>query len=257
MLSDQGSREYMEDQYTVAQVGDYYVAGVFDGHSGGEMSKYCASRIAKHMASSARESGNDPVKALVSALASLDAAAQRELHDSKAGTTACVLLVHNKSIVTANIGDSRAILDSGPTVVELSHDHKPSDASEQDRILRSGGFVTLPQHTDGVHRVMGRLSLSRAIGDWEMRPWISSTPDVTIHVRTAHDRFLLLATDGVWDVVTSREASHIINGVLASGKHPKAALQRLLVECRARGSGDNITLLLIDIGKQRLAPGPL
>lgn len=261
MLSDQGSREYMEDQYTVAQAGDYYIAAVFDGHSGGDMSAYCSKMLTKHVGHALdKERGSttdSAIKIVVQALNTLDAGAQRDLGDSKAGTTACVVLVHPKSIVTGNIGDSRAILGGGPRVYELSKDHKPSDASEQDRIVRSGGFITPPHYTDGVHRVMGRLSLSRAIGDWQMRPWVSGVPEVTLHPRTRLDKFVLLATDGVWDVMTSQEVAGMIQRDLATGKHPKSALHHVLSECRKRGSGDNITLLLLDIGKQRLTPGPL
>ncbi|PNH07012.1 hypothetical protein TSOC_006571 [Tetrabaena socialis] len=71
-------------------------------------------------------------------------------------------------------GDSRAILfsiENGGTVYDLSRDHKPSDKSEEDRILRS---------------------------------------DFTLHRRSGHDQFIVLATDGVWDVMSSNEVGFMI-----------------------------------------------
>jgi len=80
-----------------------------------------------------------------------------------AGCTACVCLVTKDTIYCSNSGDSRAILVSkNGKVTELSHDHKPDDAGEMQRIRAAGGFVD-----DG--RVQGIIAVSRAIGDWEYK----------------------------------------------------------------------------------------
>lgn len=80
-----------------------------------------------------------------------------------AGCTACVCLVTIDTIYCANAGDSRAILVSkSGKVTELSHDHKPDNEGEMQRIKAAGGFVD-----DG--RVQGIIAVSRAIGDWEYK----------------------------------------------------------------------------------------
>jgi serine/threonine protein phosphatase PrpC len=80
-----------------------------------------------------------------------------------AGCTSCVCLVTPDTIYCSNSGDSRAILVSkSGKVTELSHDHKPDDMGEMQRIKAAGGFVD-----DG--RVQGIIAVSRAIGDWEYK----------------------------------------------------------------------------------------
>ena len=80
-----------------------------------------------------------------------------------AGCTACVCLMTHDTIYCANAGDSRAILVSrSGKVIELSHDHKPDNEGEMQRIKANGGFVD-----DG--RVQGIIAVSRAIGDWEYK----------------------------------------------------------------------------------------
>ena len=80
-----------------------------------------------------------------------------------AGCTSCVCLLTKDTIYCSNSGDSRAILvNKAGKVTELSHDHKPDDVGEMQRIKAAGGFVD-----DG--RVQGIIAVSRAIGDWEYK----------------------------------------------------------------------------------------
>ena len=121
------------------------------------------------------------------------------------GTTACVCLITPTEIYCANTGDSRAILTRGTSTFELSDDHKPDNEDEQIRIEAAGCDVT-----DG--RVAGKLSLSRAIGDLAYKQncnlsveeqAITCVPDITRRERNDEDSFLLVACDGIWDVLTS------------------------------------------------------
>ena len=75
------------------------------------------------------------------------------------GTTLVTLLVTDRSLTVANVGDSRAVLCRAGLPVPLSRDHKPKLSAERQRILHAGGFIV-----DG--RVNGDLSLSRALGDF-------------------------------------------------------------------------------------------
>ena len=121
------------------------------------------------------------------------------------GTTACVCLVTPTEIYCANTGDSRAILTRGTSTFELSDDHKPDNEDELIRIEAAGCDVT-----DG--RVAGKLSLSRAIGDLAYKQncnlsveeqAITCVPDITRRERNDEDSFLVIACDGIWDVLTS------------------------------------------------------
>lgn len=121
------------------------------------------------------------------------------------GSTACVLLITPTEIYCANVGDSRAIITQGTNVYDLSDDHKPDNEDELIRIEAAGCDVT-----DG--RVAGKLSLSRAIGDLAYKKnaslgieaqAITCVPDITKRVRTDEDTFIIVACDGIWDVLTS------------------------------------------------------
>lgn len=122
------------------------------------------------------------------------------------------MLITPTEIYCANAGDSRAILVQDTSVFDLSDDHKPDNEDELIRIEAAGCNVT-----DG--RVAGKLSLSRAIGDLAYKQnkdlsveaqAITCVPDVTRRNRSNKDSYLLVACDGVWDVLSSHEAGQYI-----------------------------------------------
>lgn len=95
----------------------------------------------------------------------------------------------------------------------MSEDHKPDNAGELSRIQRSGGFVE-----EG--RVNGMLALSRALGDFEYKSnsqlnWkeqaVTAFPDCRIEPIDRQTQYVLLACDGIWDVLSSQEAIDFMN----------------------------------------------
>ena len=84
------------------------------------------------------------------------------MENEDAGCTANVVLVTMDKIYCANSGDSRAVLCEDGNAVALSHDHKPDNEEEKQRIVNANGFVSFSR-TNGV------LSLSRAIGDFDYK----------------------------------------------------------------------------------------
>lgn len=171
----------------------------------------------------------------------------------EAGSTACVVLASPDGFWAANAGDSRAVLVTAVGRVEqLTQDHKPDRPDELNRIMRGGGFVTF----DGVHRVGGMLAVSRSLGDWSLRPHVVAGPEVTFCARKPADRWLVVASDGVWDVFDSAGlGAWLVEAEKAAARRgdtaaqrPGALARRLVLEARARGSGDNITVLLLDLG---------
>lgn len=105
-------------------------------------------------------------------------------------------------------------------------------------------------------RVMGVLAMSRAIGDLCFRQYgVICDPDVSTMTRSTEDEYLLLATDGLWDVLTNEEAYRIIRHTVASNKAQGMGLEaciqnsvnRLINIALDRGSRDNITVVLLDL----------
>jgi len=135
------------------------------------------------------------------------AAGNEDVYDGKsyAGCTATVILATPTEVYCANAGDSRTVLSKSKQACDMSKDHKPDDELERKRIYAANGFVE-----DG--RVNGMLALSRALGDFEYKnnsvfkvkdQVVTAFPDVKTMPITNDTEFILLACDGIWDVMTS------------------------------------------------------
>ncbi|XP_077212859.1 putative protein phosphatase 2C 73 isoform X2 [Tasmannia lanceolata] len=157
------------------------------------------------------------------------------------GTTALTVVKQGELIVIANVGDSRAVLgttsDDGSLVpVQLTVDFKPSLPQEAERITQCKGRVFCLRDEPGVQRVWlpdgetPGLAMSRAFGDYCVKDYgLISVPEVTHRNITNRDQFLVLATDGVWDVISNQEAVQIV-----SSAPQRETSAKLLVECAVR-----------------------
>mmetsp|Transcript_7983 Transcript_7983/g.9257 ORF Transcript_7983/g.9257 Transcript_7983/m.9257 type:complete len:350 (-) Transcript_7983:583-1632(-) len=173
--------------------------------------------------------------------------------DSTAGCTAVAALVHGRKIYVANAGDSRCVMCRDGEAHPLSFDHKPTDAKEELRINKAGGSVL-----EG--RVNGTLNLSRALGDMEfkqrsdLRPeeqMITAYPDVVSVEIKPTDEFMVLACDGIWDVMTNEQCVHFVRERLAEGKTPAQITVEMVDACLApdsNGTGigcDNMSAMVV------------
>jgi protein phosphatase 1L len=174
------------------------------------------------------------------------------------------------TLLTANIGDSRAILSRNKTsVIELTRDHKPNDPIEKKRIEAVGGTIVWHGNIDrqgnpilgtGVWRVNGNLALARAIGDRAERPAVSSEPELSVIRLTREDDFVLIASDGLWDVMTSADCVAYIHALIEETTEEldvvdyDAITSMLVEEALRRGSYDNITVVIIWLQDQQPKP---
>ncbi|XP_076011762.1 protein phosphatase 1G isoform X2 [Genypterus blacodes] len=183
----------------------------------------------------------------------------KEEPGSDSGTTAVVALIRGKQLIVANAGDSRCVVSERGKAVDMSYDHKPEDEVELARIKNAGGKVTI----DG--RVNGGLNLSRAIGDHFYKrnkvlppeeQMISAMPDVKVLTLNEDNDFMVIACDGIWNVLSSQEVVDFISERMKpdqSGKiRPLSSIvQELLDHCLAPdtsgdGTGcDNMTCIII------------
>jgi serine/threonine protein phosphatase PrpC len=131
----------------------------------------------------------------------------------------------------------------------MSDDHKPELPHEKARIERAGGFVHW-------NRVNGQLAMSRAFGDFIYKDtaladtdWlVVAYPDISVHRRSAEeDELLLLACDGVWDVVTNDEAVSFVSAHLQESPTDSAlqCAERLIDWALKRESTDNISAIVV------------
>eukprot|EP01125_Pyxidicula_operculata_P010785 TRINITY_DN3555_c0_g1_i7.p1 TRINITY_DN3555_c0_g1~~TRINITY_DN3555_c0_g1_i7.p1 ORF type:complete len:500 (-),score=119.97 TRINITY_DN3555_c0_g1_i7:147-1646(-) len=166
----------------------------------------------------------------------------KELHNSirtrrfDDGAAAVVALIQHdvKKIIIANAGDQRVVLARGKLAVPITTDHKPNEPTERIRIYRTGGYVS--EH----NRVNGILALSRSLGDSDLQPHVTYEPDVFFVDLKPDDKFLIVACDGLWDVVSNQTAVDIVYQF----QSPVKAATALRDYAYALGSGDNISVIV-------------
>ena len=280
--ANQGPRNYMEDTYFISKDGVFF--GVFDGHGGSGVSNFLQEAtydfLVRNIASqgsflghsSKSLYGKDIPSAATTAFAELQGIIAAEPKYDYEGSTAVCVLLDNDKIWSVNVGDSRAVLCRGGQAVDLTEDHKPNSDTERARIIALGGVVEWfgwqdadgrPVESMGSWRVNGNLGLSRAMGDRLEAPCISAEPDVRCKYRVAsEDQFIILASDGLWDVFSSQEAVDFVKEALTSNiksseygdatamtnafdkRHSR--MGRLLVEeALRRGTLDNTTAIVV------------
>ncbi|KAF5787153.1 putative protein-serine/threonine phosphatase [Helianthus annuus] len=156
----------------------------------------------------------------------------------KGGSTAVTaILINCKKLVVANVGDSRAVICKNGVAKQLSVDHEPS--KEKELVENRGGFVS--RMPGDVPRVDGQLAVARAFGDKNLKEHLSSEPDVYMEMIDDDTEFIILASDGVWKVMSNQEAVDCIKNV----KDAKAAAKRLTEEALAKKSSDDISCIVV------------
>ncbi|KAG6626265.1 hypothetical protein I3843_15G031200 [Carya illinoinensis] len=256
--------------------------GVYDGHGGSQVANYCRDRmhvaLAEELECVKEGLGDGTIKgncqqqwkkAFTNCFLKVDdevggKESLEPLAPETVGSTAVVAVICSSHIMVANCGDSRAVLCRGKKPMALSVDHKPDREDEYARIEAAGGKVI---QWNG-HRVFGVLAMSRSIGDRYLKPWIIPEPEVMFLPRAKDDECLILASDGLWDVMTNEEVCdlarkrillwHKKNGttlptIRGEGIDPaaQAAAEFLSNRATQKGSKDNITVIVVDLKAQR------
>lgn len=215
----QGWRMEMEDAHvceTNFRLKDYSFFGVFDGHAGPKVSQYCSEHLLESilecLGKDAEVTEGKVKKAIHDGFLRLDEELKKEPQwatgEDRSGTTAIVAMVSPQKIIWGNCGDSRGLLCKSGKVVFSTQDHKPYNPSERQRIEKAGGTVMM-------QRVNGSLAVSRALGDFDYKrstdlkateQLVSPEPEITVQDREpSSDEFLLLACDGIFDVMSNEE----------------------------------------------------
>lgn len=255
----QGWRINMEDSHThiLSLPDDPGTAffGVYDGHGGAKVAQYAGKNLHKYIVKRPEYKENHIEEALRQGFLDVDTAMLNEesLKDELAGSTAVVVLIKNNKLYCANVGDSRAVACVNGKVDPLSLDHKPSNDIESRRIQAAGGWVEF-------NRVNGNLALSRALGDFVFKKndkkraeeqIVTAFPDVEVRDITTDWEFVVMACDGIWDVMSNEEVVEFIRLRIGTGMDPEDICEDLMTRCLAPdcqmgGLGcDNMTVVLI------------
>jgi len=268
-------RNTMEDVHRIVPslpgAPEYSYFGVYDGHGGRQIVDYLEESLEANVSNELQQLDEAPIKERLTRAFLITDMHSRRLNITTSGATAVVALlrtcfadasfsalegepkvVASKMLYVANVGDSRAVLaasdpssSSGYRALRLSYDHRAEDEGEQKRIKDAGGFITRG-------RVLGILAVSRSFGDHGMKDFVTADPYVTeTNVLTcAPDGsndcpLLILACDGVWDVLTDQEATDLLLHQWLEKGGPFSGAAKLLVDTAIeRGSADNVSAIV-------------
>ena len=269
---------------TAGRAGGPTLVGVLDGHGprGSYVAQTAAASLRNRLEPCTRGAVPPPQGGdWERVFADVDAQLQGQIGPGCGGATASLALVCpcDRSLSLAWVGDSRGIAASGRrggggvAVRALTTDHTSDNPAEVRRIIKAGG-VLLDSST-GVRRAASTgtarrtppgadktetlfrfkasrgVACTRSLGDFDQRPFCMCTPSTSTTTLKA-DEVVLLATDGVWDVIPNEEAAEIVLEARARGQDANAAAKMLGEIARARWVQytdntyvDDITIVLV------------
>ncbi|KAK6944917.1 PPM-type phosphatase-like domain [Dillenia turbinata] len=249
---------------TSAEISPIHFFGVYDGHGGSQVANFCAVKMHQVVAEEWNRGTIDKYEwrkrweAVL--LSSFERADNEVISEAMApeivGSTAVVVVLSGCQIITSNCGDSRAVLCRGNQTIPLTVDQKPDREDELKRIEGEGGKVI---NWNGA-RVFGVLAMSRAIGDRYLRPWIVPVPEITFMRRSDEDECLILASDGLWDVMSNEEVGEVARRLLRRRRRiveadeisPAQVVADNLTELAyGRNSCDNISVIVVDLKSKK------
>ncbi|CAN1795171.1 Probable protein phosphatase 2C 14 [Linum perenne] len=179
-----GKKKFMEDSHKIVSwlngCSRNGFFGVYDGHGGKKAAEFAAENL------------HSNIMAIMGLLS---------------GACCVTALIKGEDIVVSNLGDCRAVLCRGGVAEALTTDHRAEREDERERIENEGGYVEIHR---GAWRVHGILSVSRSIGDAHLKQWVSAEPDTKIMQLKPDMDYLVLASDGLWEVVGNQEAIDIV-----------------------------------------------
>ncbi|XP_042971979.1 probable protein phosphatase 2C 58 isoform X3 [Carya illinoinensis] len=232
--------DYVVSEFKQVKDKELGLFAIFDGHSGHDVASYLQSHLFENILKQ-----NDFWTETESAIRR----AYRETDDDilkktsvlgRGGSTAVTaILIGGEKLVVANVGDSRAVICKNGVAKQLSVDHEPS--KEKMLIESRGGFVSkLP---GDVPRVDGQLAVARAFGDKSLKLHLSSEPNVAVEMIDDDTESIILASDGIWKVMTNEDAVNCIKHI----KDAQSAAKHLIEEAVSRKSKDDISCIVVKL----------
>uniref|UniRef100_A0A5B6ZHS5 protein-serine/threonine phosphatase n=1 Tax=Davidia involucrata TaxID=16924 RepID=A0A5B6ZHS5_DAVIN len=232
----------------------FSVFGIFDGHNGNAAAIFSRDHLLNHVLGAMPHGlGRDEwlqalPRALVAGFVKTDK--EFQVRGETSGTTVTFVIVDGWTVTVASVGDSRCILDTqGGAVSVLTVDHRlEENVEERERVTASGGEVGRLSILGGaqvgpLRCWPGGLCLSRSIGDMDVGEFIVPIPYVKqVKLSIAGGR-LIIASDGIWDALSSEMAAKSCCGLPAE----LAARQLVKEALRTTGLKDDTTCIVVDI----------
>ena len=248
--------------------------GVCDGHGlvGHDVSKFLINNLPKNLNKELKKTNKYIAdrKTLYSTMKQVFVNTNKDLCknpniDTQFSGSTCVTIILTKNkIISANAGDSRAVMgryiNDEWINIDLSHDQKPNNPGEKERIIAHGGRIEAYKDENGgdfgpprvwlKYEDVPGLAMSRSFGD-EVAASVGtiSEPEIEEYDITKDDKFIIIASDGIWEFISSKECVNLIKDFYIK-KDLKGCLKFLLNESSKRWIKeeeviDDITAVLI------------
>ncbi|EEF44394.1 probable protein phosphatase 2C 58 [Ricinus communis] len=230
--------DYVVSNFKQVNNNELGLFAIFDGHLGHDVASYLQNHLFDNILKEP-DFWTDTESAIRRAYHTTDdEILEKAFVLGKGGSTAVTaILINGQKLVVANVGDSRAVICKNGVAKQLSVDHEPS--KEKNMIESRGGFVSnLP---GDVPRVDGQLAVARAFGDKSLKIHLSSEPDITEERIGDDAEFVILASDGVWKVMSNQDAMDSIKDI----KDAQLAAKRVIEEAVSRKSKDDISCIVV------------
>lgn len=252
----QNSRDSMEDFHLIEEKfnnkDDQSIFALFDGHGGIDIAQKLKNEMAnKFIKLLSKQNDFLSIDVIIKNLfLSLDEEIIEQFKENlefessnfkSLGSTCTFLYLlkegKDRVFYCSNIGDTKGLLITKSNSIKITYDHKPSDESENKRVKNNGGVIF-------GGRIFGQFSLTRAFGNIPLKKWVIAEPYIKKHVLTENDRFIVLASDGIWDVISDEECYEI------SMRHTQAKsfCEDLVNIAISRWSKDNISCIIVKVG---------
>jgi serine/threonine protein phosphatase PrpC len=224
---------------------------LFDGHGGDFVSKYLQEYFDKYFKKNITNlTQNEIEKSFKKTFLEIDnSIKEKSLNVGSTGTILLITQDNNKKIIYgANIGDTRCTLFNEKNIERLTFEHRVEDSKEKERIINSGGILK-----EG--RVNGTLMLSRVFGDFELKkvgvkcdPYLFKK-EINSDIK---NQFLILASDGIWDIIDEWEIKHYISDICSENEGTGQSITKLICdklvnESMHGGGWDNISVFTIKL----------
>ena len=231
----QGPRAEMQDRHVVAIEPEGLFGGVYDGHGGVAVAEAAAGHLHRAFFTDLRR-GAGPEAAFREAFRQVD----RLTADETCGAGATVVYVAGGRLWAANLGDGRAVLVRDAGVRAMTRDHRIDNPEERARVVAAGAGIEPPYLTRGDHGLM----LTRSLGDrWFRDVGVIATPEISDLALGRPDRWVVVASDGLWDVLGNQEVAARVR----AGRGPQHAARALVDAVATRGGHDYVTVLVLDL----------
>jgi len=259
IYSAKNKRDYQEDFFDHRTVDGGQLYAIYDGHRG-----TCAAQFLRHNFPTYFEaaSGDNMRHKMAATCKKLNDDLTTHLQTKEkfektpsygyCGSTAVIVFIIKDLAYFVHVGDSRALLEEQGKVGVATVDHKVSNSDERQR-LKQAKVDDYIKVYKGCSRLKG-LAVSRSFGDYALKnklkekrgsSGIIAEPDCTIQRLTEHHQFLVLATDGLWDVMSNEDVVQLLNEKKEDDIDDITEL--LVTTAISKGSRDNITVMLVDL----------